>query len=72
MILEVFSNLSDAVNMALNTVTKGRLVYFLLKQSWPHLVIEVGKGMIGKDHLITIQFLILISTEKLRSFFACI
>lgn len=59
--------------MALDTVTRSRLDYiFLLKQSWPHLITEVGKGMTGKDHLIKILFLLLISTEKLGSFFAFI
>ena len=59
--------------MALDTVSRSRLDYiFLLKQSWPHLIIEVGKGMTRKDHLINTLFLILISTEKLRSFFVFI
>lgn len=49
------------------------VTYIILpKQSWPHLVLVVGKGMTGKDHLINILFLILIFKEKLRSFFAFI
>lgn len=59
--------------MALDTVTRSRLDYiFLERQPWPHVIIEAGKGMIGKDRLISTLFLILISTEKLRRFFAFI